>query len=343
MAPLLFLPLELANKAAMLTLLMTWCRLTTFSYEGSRLKFALSNEPNVDRNRMKQTKQHATLDIMIRCGVTCSTYWSVCPWLCPDDRWTFTSEMSPRICRRSTKAVPQLRWLVTTLPTHAAQIQYQVRSCGLCCGTEVGFFRFLGFPCQFSSQRMLHRYMSSEVGSKGSLVVTVQNEFSFTPPHELQHKQEVLGRTNRIFSSDTTCTAYKTMPTVLHWSGNVFIELLPSNDRGIHRSTDSLLIRLGPHRISRLTILLLLRVFVAAETCVLSRCVDTKEGLHFIEPLLSKGMRHTHTDTQTDGRHLWSTPLRWAQVPYHTKFQHFGSGIRKLMKGGSQSHTMMVS
>jgi hypothetical protein len=26
----------------------------------------------------------------------------------------------------------------------------------------------------------------------------------------------------------------------------------------------------------------------------------------------------TRTDTQTDGRNLWSTPLRWAQVPWYT-------------------------
>lgn len=58
----------------MLALLMSWCRLTVFSYEGSRLKVALSNEPNVDRNRTKHTKQHATLDMLIRCGVTGSAY-----------------------------------------------------------------------------------------------------------------------------------------------------------------------------------------------------------------------------------------------------------------------------
>jgi hypothetical protein len=106
MALLLFSPLELANKAAMLAVLMIWCRLTAFSYEGSRWKVALSNEPNMDTNRTKQTKQHATLNMMIRCGVTCTTYWFVCPWLCTDVRWTCSSEMSPATCQCSTKAVP---------------------------------------------------------------------------------------------------------------------------------------------------------------------------------------------------------------------------------------------
>jgi hypothetical protein len=125
-----------------------------FSYEGSRLKVALSNEHREDGNR---TKQRVTLDMMIRCGVTCSAYWSVCPWLCTDDCWTFKSEMSP-----ATKAAT----LHTDNGSHS--IPGQVRSCGLCCGwsgTEVGFLRYFGFPCQFWSQRMLHRYISSQVGS----------------------------------------------------------------------------------------------------------------------------------------------------------------------------------
>jgi hypothetical protein len=83
-------------------------------------------------------------------------------------------------------------------------------------------------------------------------------------------KQEILGRTNRLLSCDTTRTAWKTMPLIiLHCRENVSTELLPSNDRGIHRPTDT-----------RPTILLLLRLFVAAVTFLSSRCLPTIEGIH---------------------------------------------------------------
>jgi hypothetical protein len=51
---------------------------------------------------------------------------------------------------------------------------------------------------------------------------------------------QVLGRTNRLLSFDTTRAAQKTTrPTILRYRGNVFTEPLPSNDRGY---TDSPLI-----------------------------------------------------------------------------------------------------
>jgi hypothetical protein len=40
--------------------------------------------------------------------------------------------------------------------------------------------------------------------------------------------------------------------------------------------------------------------------------------LYCTEPLPSNESRDTHTDTQTNGRNLWSTPLRCAQVPWYT-------------------------
>jgi hypothetical protein len=43
-------------------------------------------------------------------------------------------------------------------------------------------------------------------------------------------------------------------------------------------------------------------IIVAAGTCLPGGCLAT--------------VRVTLTDTQTDGRDLWSTPLRWAQVPW---------------------------
>jgi hypothetical protein len=55
---------------------------------------------------------------------------------------------------------------------------------------------------------MLEKYTrTSKVGRRGPSVVSVQSRFSFTPPHELQHKQEVLGRINSILSFDTTGAA----------------------------------------------------------------------------------------------------------------------------------------
>jgi hypothetical protein len=69
--------------------------------------------------------------------------------------------------------------------------------------------------------------------------------------------------------------------TILRYRGNVFTELLPSNDGGIHRQA---------HRHTRPTMLLLLRVFVAAETCLPSRY------------LAMKGVRiHTHTHRLVGG------------------------------------------
>jgi hypothetical protein len=44
-------------------------------------------------------------------------------------------------------------------------------------------------------------------------------------------------------------------------------------------------------------ILLLLLVFVAAGTCLPSRCLAMKVDKHFTEPLPSNDRRDTHTDT----------------------------------------------
>jgi hypothetical protein len=50
------------------------------------------------------------------------------------------------------------------------------------------------------------------------------------------------------------------------------------------------------------TILLLLGVFIAMVTCLLSCCLAT----------IGEGYTYRHTDSD-----LWSTPLRWALVPWH--------------------------
>jgi hypothetical protein len=51
-------------------------------------------------------------------------------------------------------------------------------------------------------------------------------------------------------------------------------------------------------------VLLLLRVFVAAGTCLPSRCLATIAGIRFTEALPSNDSWDAHTDTQADGRDL---------------------------------------
>jgi hypothetical protein len=117
--------------------------------------------------------------------------------------------------------------------------------------------------------------------------------------------QDVLGRTNRLLSFDTTRTAQKTTPPILRCRGNVFTGLLPRTIGGYtDRPTDSPLITHGPHR----------------KWCVQQffYCCIRCRGSVFTEPLPSNDKRDTHTDTQTDGRDLWSTPMRWVQLPWYT-------------------------
>jgi hypothetical protein len=49
------------------------------------------------------------------------------------------------------------------------------------------------------------------------------------------------------------------------------------------------------------TIPLLLRIFVAAGTSLPNRCLVTKGGIYFTEPLPRKDRTHTRTDTQIGG------------------------------------------
>jgi hypothetical protein len=48
-------------------------------------------------------------------------------------------------------------------------------------------------------------------------------------------KLEILGRTNRLLSSDRTRTAKEITATILRYRRNVFTEQLPSNYGVIHR------------------------------------------------------------------------------------------------------------
>jgi hypothetical protein len=52
--------------------------------------------------------------------------------------------------------------------------------------------------------------------------------------------------------------------------------------------------------------------FILFLVCI--RC----RGNMFTEPLTSNDIGDTHTDTQTDGWALWSTPLKWTQMILYT-------------------------
>jgi hypothetical protein len=69
------------------------------------------------------------------------------------------------------------------------------------------------------------------------------------------------------------------------------------------RPTDSALIRHGPHKKCQ------------SYNSSIVECIRC-HGNVFTEPLPNKERRDIHRDTQTDGRYLWSTPLRWAQLPW---------------------------
>jgi hypothetical protein len=105
------------------------------------------------------------------------------------------------------------------------------------------------------------------------------------------NKQEVLGRTNRLFP----LIPHGPPPTILHCRGNVFTKLLPSNEKGIYRQT---------HRHTYSVILLLLRVFLAAETCLSSRCLAVNGERHFTESWRSNDRSDTRTDTLADENDL---------------------------------------
>jgi hypothetical protein len=70
----------------------------------------------------------------------------------------------------------------------------------------------------------------------------------------------------------------------------------------------------------------LLRVFVAAGTCIPSSCLATIRG-------------DRHTDTQTGGKDLWSTTLKRAQVPWYTKFRKDWVRHSKAEGGGGYTDT----
>jgi hypothetical protein len=124
--------------------------------------------------------------------------------------------------------------------------------------------------------------------------------------------EEVLGRTNRLHPFDTTQTAYKPrLPTTLRYRGNVFTELLPSNNRGCtDKPTDTDRKESGVSNNSSIVACL----FVAVVTCLPTRCLAPNKEIHLTEPLSCNVRSDPHRETRTDGRDLSSTLLKWAQL-----------------------------
>jgi hypothetical protein len=104
--------------------------------------------------------------------------------------------------------------------------------------------------------------------------------------------------TNRLRSFDTTRRAQKTTPPMLRWRRYVFAELLPSNDWRIHRPTDSPLIR---HASQKKKNDMSNNSSIVAGTCLPSRCLAPKGGIHLTELLTSNERRDTHTDRLMGG------------------------------------------
>jgi hypothetical protein len=65
-------------------------------------------------------------------------------------------------------------------------------------------------------------------------------------------------------------------------------------------------------------------VYSSPRERVTEQLPEKEGGIYFTFPLPRDDMGNIHTVTQTEGRDLRSTSLRWVQVP--------GSGIQKLMR-----------
>jgi hypothetical protein len=117
---------------------------------------------------------------------------------------------------------------------------------------------------------------------------------------------QVLGRTNRLLSFDTKRTAQKVTPPIIFIAAGMFLPSCYLATIGGHteRPIVSPSIRHRPHRKSRIQ-----QFFYC--------CVYSFRRHVFTDPLPSKDRGDTHWDTQTNGRDLWSTGLRWAQAPWY--------------------------
>jgi hypothetical protein len=79
------------------------------------------------------------------------------------------------------------------LPTAAARVRAQARSCGICGGQScmgAGFLRVLRFPLPILIPPTAppHHHLSSEAGTVGQIVADVPSGLSVTPNHETKRK-----------------------------------------------------------------------------------------------------------------------------------------------------------
>jgi hypothetical protein len=131
-----------------------------------------------------------------------------------------------------------------------------------------------------------------------------------------RYNKKVLGRTNHILSFNTTQTTQKMkLPTIICCRGNIFTELLPSNNREIHRTSDSPLIRHGHHR----------KWYVQHSSFAACICCQSNVFTVLLPSTEMRDMLYqTFAYRQTDGKDLWSMQMRGAQLPwsmsYHTNF-----------------------
>jgi hypothetical protein len=74
------------------------------------------------------------------------------------------------------------------LPTAAARVPAQVKSCGICggqSGTAVGFLRVHWFPLPILiAQTAPHHHLSFGTSTLGQIVADVTSGLSLTPPQE---------------------------------------------------------------------------------------------------------------------------------------------------------------
>jgi hypothetical protein len=117
--------------------------------------------------------------------------------------------------------------------------------------------------------------------------------------------------------------------------------MLPKNDKGIHRTTESAFVWHGPHRsLTSSTILLSLLLLVSGRTLP-SRCIVMKDTFNRVRCLATVRGTHTHTGE----RDLWSTPLRKAQVAWYTvpSFIRIGSASHRLKGDTDRQHADLVN
>jgi hypothetical protein len=129
------------------------------------------------------------------------------------------------------------------------------------------------------------------------------------------HVKEILGRTNRVLFFDITRTAWKTTyPPILRFRGkDKRYTADPPTKSSFSQERLYLVVNLvrirdtQTHRHARPASLLLLRVFVAAGTCLSSRCLATIGRIHFTKALPINDRRDTHTDTD-----CWERFIKYA-------------------------------